>query len=91
MLCRCGACKNLKKSFVETGDRLVAASSKFVMVAVSGDENNELGVCVSRCCRQPLRCSALSPAAAENLSQPVGACSSTGRRETCTCAGRAQA
>ena len=50
--CRCGACKNLKRSFVETGDKLGAASKKYNMVAVNGDENNALGVgtCLAGMC-----------------------------------------
>jgi hypothetical protein len=45
---RCGACKSLKKSFREEGDKLVTLSSKFVMVSVEGDTGKELGV-RSRC------------------------------------------
>ena len=44
-ICRCGACKLLKRSFREQGENLVKEAPQFNMVAVNGDDNNDLGVC----------------------------------------------
>jgi hypothetical protein len=47
---RCGACKSLKKSFREEGDRVVSLSSKFVMVSIDGSSEEKLGVRFNSLC-----------------------------------------
>lgn len=40
----CGACKRLKETFQQEGDRISKLSEKFILVNVGGDDNNAFGV-----------------------------------------------
>eukprot|EP00892_Ulva_mutabilis_P005066 jgi/Ulvmu1/2931/UM149_0010.1 len=39
----CGACKRLKATMIENGERLVEVSKRYVMVTVDGKENEDMG------------------------------------------------
>ena len=40
----CGACKKLKETFQQEGDKISKLSEKFILVNVGGDDNNAFGV-----------------------------------------------
>lgn len=42
--CRCGACKRLKSTMIESGQNLVNVSKQYIMVSVDGKENDSIGV-----------------------------------------------
>ena len=54
----CGACKRLKETFQQEGERISKLSEKFILVNVGGDDNNAFGVRLDPSQRQKLRDSA---------------------------------
>ena len=46
----CGACKRLKETFQEEGDKILKLSQKFILVNVGGDDNNAFGVRLAFVC-----------------------------------------
>ena len=49
----CGACKRLKETFQQEGDKITKLSQKFILVNVGGDDNSAFGVCVIPALQQP--------------------------------------
>lgn len=46
----CGACKRLKQTFQEEGDKILKLSQKFILVNVGGDDNSAFGVRLAFIC-----------------------------------------
>ena len=49
----CGACKRLKETFQQEGDKISKLSQKFILVNVGGDDNSAFGVRVIPVLQQP--------------------------------------